>query len=256
MHCPRCKGFVEDGSSVCPTCNAPLYGQRRGVGITKPPSRPAPIYADPRPYVTTSPDPGIQTPPAYPPPAPPYPPPGHPPVPTGPRPGQEGLGTIAIIVFAVVIIVLVATIAAVYLWGPDYDDPGYELTTVNIASPSVNGRDVGGTFHWDAILNINKITPKDERIGWNQLRIVVKSADGSVLNPHTPLDQDLGIYDDDLDGSVDVEFWFIETTGDGFMSAGDAIKITGMTRAYEGATIELTVQGERVGSIVLPTVFP
>jgi hypothetical protein len=167
------------------------------------------------------------------------------------------LGAIAIIIFSVIIIILVVAIAAVYFWGPDYDDTGYEHTKVNIAFPDVNSRDVGGSVHWDATLNINKVTPKDERIRWNQLRVVVKGADGSVLNPHSSMDQDWGIYDDGSDGSVDVEFWFVETTtGDTFLSAGDAVRLTGLTEAYEGAHVELHVAGERVASITLPTDFP
>lgn len=40
------------------------------------------------------------------------------------------------------------------------------------------------------------------------------------------------------------------------MDAGDSIKITGMTTAYEGATVELTKAGNLIASATLPTNFP
>ena len=42
----------------------------------------------------------------------------------------------------------------------------------------------------------------------------------------------------------------------GIQNAGDAIKITGMADTYEGATLELTKAGERIGSATMPTNFP
>jgi hypothetical protein len=245
VHCPRCKGFVEDGSSVCPTCNAQLHGQYRGVGITGPQSRPPPIYAAQRPYVQRAPAPPARPPPAYP-----------PPVPVGPTYEPMKARSVLAIALTVLVAVVLTMVIVAFLWlAPFEDDTHPSHITVNIASPSVMQRQVDGQAHWDAVLNINKITPRDENVRWTQVGVVVRSAEGSVLDTTSPLHQDRGVYDDYSGGTVYVEFWFIETSGDDRLSAGDAIKITGMTEAYEGATIELVRGGDRIGSIVLPTEF-
>jgi hypothetical protein len=101
------------------------------------------------------------------------------------------------------------------------------------------------------------ITPKDEKVSWSEVKMIVKSSAGSVLQPSIGLTQDTLTYDD-IDGAVvDLEFWYVETTtGDTKMSAGDGIKITGMPQAWEGAIVELLKGGERIASATLPTNFP
>jgi hypothetical protein len=131
-----------------------------------------------------------------------------------------------------------------------------QRTTVNLASPSVQRIDELGATYWVATLNVNKIRPKESNVLWNEVRVIVKASDGSVLNTMTSLDPDdpesyfLGT------GEPEVNFWFVETSGDERMNAGDAIKVTGMGLEYEGAFVDLFHNGERIGSIVLPTNFP
>lgn len=164
------------------------------------------------------------------------------------------IGTILMVAITVVLAAVLWLMVSGMITGPDE-----EKVTVNIATPDVQATTYTNPC-WDATLNINKITPKDEKVQWTEVRIIVKSASGSILNQATTPSAD----DDTLYGPVsappteaEVEFWYVETTsGDTRMSAGDAIKLTGMGSQYEGATVELTKAGERIGSITLPTNFP
>lgn len=130
--------------------------------------------------------------------------------------------------------------------------------TVNLATPSVTHRLISDQHHWDTVLNINKATPRDEDVIWAEISIVVHHNDGSILLPSTQVSPDIGgVYDDGSDGSVDVEVWFVEiTTGDNRLSAGDAIKITGMTADFEGGFIQILRSGRISGDSFLPTDFP
>ena len=86
------------------------------------------------------------------------------------------------------------------------------------------------------------------------LRIIIKGAGGSVLNSESVATLDTGSYDRSTDPQP-IEFWYVETGSDVKMSAGDAIKITGMSPSYEGATVIFKKSGEQIGSITLPTDF-
>lgn len=125
-----------------------------------------------------------------------------------------------------------------------------EVVVVHIASPSVQQMTRGITC-WDVTLNINKISPKEVKLLWSEVRIIVVAASGSVMNQSTALTVDGGSYNNYT------EFWYIETTsGDNKMSAGDAIRISGTSTVYEGAKVELNRGGQTIGSITLPTNFP
>jgi hypothetical protein len=136
-----------------------------------------------------------------------------------------------------------------------------DKTTVTLANPSVQSMAAGvdrTTDCWDVTLNVQKITPKDVKVKWSELRVIVKSESGSVLDPSSPVAADTGAYTgDDLVSAVIQEFWYVEvTTGDDKLDAGDGVKITGMDLTYEGASIEFTKGGERIASATLPTNFP
>jgi hypothetical protein len=132
-----------------------------------------------------------------------------------------------------------------------------EKLTVLTESPHIQTRDINGTFYWDATVVIDKVTPQDEQVIWGELWVIIKSFNGSLLDASMkPTIDNPGGYDDDIDGSVDIEAWFIETqTGDVKMSGGDGVKLTGLTRAYEGATVDLIVHQEKIASFSLPTAF-
>ena len=162
----------------------------------------------------------------------------------------------------VVVIMLIAVPAlAAFMWlgiMSSTTETVHEEITLNIGIPSVVQRTISDEAYWDASLNINKLTPKDETVPWSDIRVVVKSALGSVLNAMTrPNADDPFEYDDGSDGSVDVQFWYDTTIpGNDFVMAGDTILITGMTDDYEGATIEIFYLGEQIGDTTLQTNFP
>jgi len=169
-------------------------------------------------------------------------------------------------VIGTILMVAITVVLAAVLWlmvSGMITDTDEQKTTVNIASPNVQSAtndgpdDIAGNADdvtiYDAVLNINKITPKDDKVNWLDMRIIVKSSTGSVLQAEiTP------VADAPYDRSTDpqpVEFWFIETGGDVKMSAGDAVKITGMPDTWEGATVIFKKSGDQIASITLPTDF-
>jgi hypothetical protein len=163
---------------------------------------------------------------------------------------------VVIIVVLVLVVPAILAIAWMMIAGMVVDeDPG--MTTITIASPMVDSRTIGEETYWDVTLNINKITPRDENVPWEDVRVIVKSAAGSVLLTATrPSWDDPAEYDDGSDGSVDVEVWYVCVDSGPNMRPGDALKVTGMTLEYEGAYIEISRGGERIGAMTLPTNFP
>jgi hypothetical protein len=131
--------------------------------------------------------------------------------------------------------------------------PDEEKFTVNLASPEVVAFQGDPEDWWDATIRINKITPKDYKVLWKEVRIIIKSADGTVLDIMSPL---VSNNPDNYYLSHDAEFWYIDGDHDRKVSTGDAFKITNINLYYEGATVELAKGGERIGSITLPMDFP
>jgi hypothetical protein len=130
-----------------------------------------------------------------------------------------------------------------------------EKVTINMASPDVTQRTITDQVYWDAELVINKITPDLVLVSYTDVRVIVKSADGSVLITATePLPDDSSDYDDGSDGTVDVQVWYDSFTT--IMVEGDSFKLTGMTDAYEGATVQIMHNDRLIGSTILPTDFP
>jgi flagellin-like protein len=158
-------------------------------------------------------------------------------------------------VIGTILMVAITVVLAAVLWlmvSGMISTEESDKTTVTLANPSVKS-ETRTTACWDVTLNIQKITPKDVKVKWTELRIIVKGEDGSVLNQATTPAVDAGVYVD----PAAVEFWFVEVTaGDDKLDAGDGIKITGMDVTYEGAYIEMTKGGERIASATLPTNFP
>ena len=174
-------------------------------------------------------------------------------------------------VIGTILMVAITVVLAAVLWlmvSGMISTEESDKTTVNLASPSVKSFDVTErtTACWDVTLNINKITPKDDKVKWSELRVIVKGEDGSVLNQAATPNANTGVYAGDATSLIPagtVEFWYVEVTaGDLKMDAGDGVKITGMTDGtgvtddYQGASVEWTKGGERIASATLPTNFP
>ena len=170
-------------------------------------------------------------------------------------------------VIGTILMVAITVVLAAVLWlmvSGMITDTDEQKTVVNIASPNVSSFEQAAAvppapavYVYDAVLNINKITPKDDKVNWVDVRLIVKSDSGSVLQSEVSLLADVGTgaYDR-ATPTASMEYWYVETsTGDTKMSAGDAIKITSMPDTWEGATVILKKSGEQLASITLPTDF-
>ena len=136
-------------------------------------------------------------------------------------------------------------------------DPEDDELTVQIGPPEVSTRLSGEETIWDATLPILKVTPKDESARWTNVKVVVKSADGSVLDELSQLQPYPADITDSGVGDADIQFWFEDPTGDGIVSAGDKILVTCMNgRQYEGALLQLVIGGHLIGDARIPTDFP
>ncbi len=235
---------MPESAEMCPTCGLDVIQVHLGKDFV--------TLAPPPPQA--GPPPGQQhPPPAYPPGQ--YPPPAYP-----PPPQKKDSFPVGLVVLIVVLVIAIPAIFAV-MWlgfsGMVVEPEEEERVTVNLASPELDQRTIGEEVHWDAELDVNKITPRHSVVAYEDVRVFIKSADGRVLLPSKrPLPDSPGDYDDGSTGPVKVQVWYQSIIDTGFMTETDTIKLTGFTTEYEGAHIEITLDGERIASTVLPTDFP
>lgn len=227
MKCPSCGSFVQDGAMFCTSCGAQTAPGPNGEWGAPPPPPVDPSMPQPQPQRT---------------------------------PWTGGSKDTTIIAAVIIVVAVIALSAFMWIYIDESEIlPPDEKLVLNLASPSVMTRDIANITHWDTVININKVTPKDASLLWIDVEVIVKNADGSVLLPRTrSFPDDPGNYDDAANGWVDVEVWAIDIDQNGLVSPGDAIKITGMDIRFEGGFVEIvqTSPVERIGGIVLPTQFP
>lgn len=163
-------------------------------------------------------------------------------------------------VIGTILMVAITVVLAAVLWlmvSGMIQEPDDEKLTLQLSSPSVtriNERPVGTAIVcWDGVLNINKMTPKDEKVQWSEVRISIKDSTGSILMVATTVGDDSAAT---YDPTPVVEFWFVDIQGDAKVGAGDSIKITGMIATYEGADVQITKAGKIIADTTLPTDFP
>ena len=158
----------------------------------------------------------------------------------------------------VAIVIVLAAIAWIMVSGM-VEGPDEEMITVTLERPDIEMQSRGATptMVWDGTIEILDIAPDHKKVAWSELRILVKSQNGSLLQAVTNLTaNDPPAYDSDDSDGISVQFWFVETTsGDTQMNAIDAIKLTGMGLSYEGASVDIMRKGEIIGSFSLPTWF-
>ena len=226
MRCPSCGGFVQDGAMFCTACGAQTAPGPQGQWGAPLPPPPAPGMPMPHPY---------------------QPPP------------KDDSGTfVKVIVIVVVVVILVAIMFAIIWMGilGAIDDNPDERLTLNLAAPVVTQREISNVTIWDATINVNLITPRDDMTLWAGVEILIFSRNGMDLMRTPLLPNDPSSYDDATNGWVDVEGWYIETSPDLFIDEGEAIKVTGMDDRYESSTLEIIFMGDVIGTIRLPTDFP
>jgi hypothetical protein len=132
-----------------------------------------------------------------------------------------------------------------------------EPTEMVIASPSVNYYEFSNHTEYRIILIINKITPADVILYWTNITLEVENSTGAVLIAESHVQQDPGIYDEDPSDGIDIGLWYVEVTTGGYTaSAGDALKLTGISKDAEGGSVNIYSDGVLIGAVRLPTNFP
>ena len=131
-----------------------------------------------------------------------------------------------------------------------YQQTKEEFIVITLATPDIYKRigDAGET--WDVTLTVTDINPNSAMARWIELHLSVKGADGSALITSTIPSQDSGIY------GTEPEVWFQEISGaEDRATVGDGFRITSLDRTYEGATVQVTRQGEVLATATLPGTF-
>ncbi len=156
-------------------------------------------------------------------------------------------------------ILLLALMLLVPLSGCEEDstvtDEQYQTTeedyiVITLAAPVVHKRTGDGGDVWDVTLDITDINPNTAMVPWIEVQVSVKGADGSMLVTATIPSSDSGLY------GTEPEVWFQEISGAADRaSVGDAFRVTSMDRTFEGATVQVTRQGEVLAAATLPGTF-
>ena len=132
----------------------------------------------------------------------------------------------------------------------DGNGNGSGSVTISLKQPFMESRSTGSENVWDATMDITKIFPREEEVGWVHVTVIIKDASGSVLLQDTPVSADSGFY-----GSA-VEVWYVDDVGDANAAdVGDAIKVTTMDQSFQGGTVLVYFRGSRAASANLPLAF-
>ncbi len=131
-----------------------------------------------------------------------------------------------------------------------YQQTQEEYIVIILDPPDIYKRNGDAGDTWDVTLTVTDINPNSAMVRWIELQVSVKGADGSLLVMGTIPSVDSGIY------GVDPEVWYQEVAGaEDRATVGDAFRITSMSRDFEGATVQVTRQGEVLGTATLPSTF-
>ncbi len=154
----------------------------------------------------------------------------------------------------IVIFVAIALVWAVGFWSPPMTSEE-ELTEVELRNPVSKAKFINGEDYWDLTVELSKIQPKDAKILWVEVRVRILSEGEHVLKPDTRVKpDDPAAYDDGSDGWVDVQVWYICTPAhDPHVHAGHIIKVTGISKEFEGGTVVISKSGEQIGTLTIPS---
>jgi hypothetical protein len=131
-----------------------------------------------------------------------------------------------------------------------YQQTREEYIVITLASPDMYRRTGEGGDVWDATFTVTDINPNTAMVPWMEAYVSVKGADGSVLMISTLPSRDSGLY------GTGPEVWYQEVSGSpDRATVGDGLRITSMDRAFEGATFQVTRQGEVLATASLPGTF-
>jgi hypothetical protein len=153
-------------------------------------------------------------------------------------------------------IIIFAALALVWVIGTWYPPApsGEETTSVELRNPVAKAKTVNGEDYWDVSVEISRITPKDERIYWHDLRVTVRSANDRMLLANALVQKDSPAeYDDGSDGWVDAQVWYVCTPPHNpYIPAGSSLQLTGLSKDFEGGEVKVSRSGEEIGSFTIP----
>ena len=131
-----------------------------------------------------------------------------------------------------------------------YQTTEEEYIVITLDTPVVSKRNGDAGETWDVTLTIMDINPNSAMVRWIEVQVSVKGADGSVLLLGTIPSHDTGIY------GTEPEIWYQEVSGaEDRATVSDGFRVTSMSRDFEGATVQVTRQGDVLASATLPGIF-
>ena len=154
------------------------------------------------------------------------------------------------IVAVIVAIGLIALLA--YLHGLSSYDPPEPKKVISFSPPVLSYREVEDINHTDVSVEVRKLTPKDGRYEWSELRISITSENGTIIfknvkpTPNDPSRYSTGAH-------PQIEVWYIDSFMEaGNIDPGDLIKVTGISEDLQFAIVKLKLNGRQVGSFSVP----
>ena len=158
-------------------------------------------------------------------------------------------------VIGTILMVAITVVLAAVLWlmvSGMFSTSVDKATTATLGEPKIEEQTRAATECWDVTIPILRLSPRESKVPWGDLKIAIKSASGSLLLTQNTPNADMGVYPNDLI----VRTWFVPTAGVGtIIQAGDDVKITSMDIYYEGALVELVYHGQLIGMATLTTDF-
>lgn len=148
--------------------------------------------------------------------------------------------TLLVAVLGLLCVLLIFEVAT---YGPIDQPPNYH-TTINFAIPEMTNRTIIDEVRWDASMEVLKVTPRDELHPWTHIHITIKGSDGNILNRDLAINPyDASRLDDGLDGTVEVQAWYIdESENPNKLEPMDQVILTGLTKDYEESIVEFDIQ--------------
>lgn len=128
----------------------------------------------------------------------------------------------------------------------------FDVSPVEVMSTPVDGEPL-----WEARWKIKAMRMIQTELPWWEVRIVVQGTDGlyKVLGPPVlPGPAPGEDFDPEFHGT-EMVVWYHSNWGEGNMTVGDTVRITAMTKAYEGAKIEMKHGRTVMKSFTLPEEF-
>ncbi|MCJ2541147.1 MAG: hypothetical protein LN414_07760 [Candidatus Thermoplasmatota archaeon] len=141
---------------------------------------------------------------------------------------------------------------AAYLYDSLSYDPPEPKNFISFSPPVLDYREVEGINNTDVSVEVQKLTPKDDRYKWSELRISITLENGTIILKNVkPTADDPSRYS--TGAYPQIEVWYIDSfMGTDDIDPGDSIKVTGISEDLQLAVVKLRLFGRQVGSFSVP----